>query len=103
MMWNEDQHKWDSLNDLLVGGAKGSKIVITTRARLVAEITFPVSIHTLKALSEEQSWLLFKQITFRKRQGQGTNTPRLEEIGREIVHKCQGIPLAIKSIGNVLR
>ncbi|KAL0006769.1 hypothetical protein SO802_008271 [Lithocarpus litseifolius] len=54
-------------------------------------------------LNEEQSWLLFKQISFRKGQGQGTNNPRLEEIGREIVRKCQGIPLAIKSIGNVLR
>nr|XP_023916228.1 putative disease resistance protein RGA3 [Quercus suber] len=102
-VWNEDPHKWESLEDLLAGGAKGSKIVITTRARLVAEITCPASIYTLKGLNEEQSWLLFKQIAFRKGQGQGTNNPRLEEIGREIVHKCQGIPLAIKSIGNVLR
>ncbi|XP_075667826.1 putative disease resistance protein RGA1 [Castanea sativa] len=100
-VWNEDPHKWDSLKDLLVGGAKGSKIVITTRARLVAEITCPASIFTLKGLTEEQSWLLFKQIAFRK--GLGTNNPRLEAMGREIVHKCQGIPLAIKSIGNVLR
>ncbi|XP_030965463.1 putative disease resistance protein RGA4 [Quercus lobata] len=102
-VWNEDPHKWDSLKDLLVGGAKGSKIVITTRARLVAEITCPTSIYSLKGLNEVQSWLLFKQIAFRKGQGQGTNNPRLEEIGREIVRKCQGIPLAIKSIGNVLR
>ncbi|KAL0006767.1 hypothetical protein SO802_008269 [Lithocarpus litseifolius] len=102
-VWNEDPHKWDNLKDLLVGGAKGSKIVVTTRARLIAEITCPASIYTLKGLNEEQSWLLFKQISFRKGQGQGTNNPRLEEIGREIVRKCQGIPLAIKSIGNVLR
>ncbi|KAL4601035.1 hypothetical protein ACB092_11G242600 [Castanea dentata] len=102
-VWNEDPHQWEILKDLLVGGAKGSKIVITTRARLVAEITCSVSIYTLKGLNEKQSWLLFKQIAFRKGRGQGTNNPRLEEIGREIVHKCQGIPLAIKSIGNVLR
>ncbi|XP_075646226.1 putative disease resistance protein RGA1 [Castanea sativa] len=102
-VWNEDPHRWEILKDLLVGGAKGSKIVITTRARLVAEITCSVSIYTLKGLNEKQSWLLFKQIAFRKERGQGTNNPRLEEIGREIVHKCQGVPLAIKSIGNVLR
>ncbi|KAL4601032.1 hypothetical protein ACB092_11G242500 [Castanea dentata] len=102
-VWNEDPHKWESLKDLLIGGAKGSKIVITTRAGLVAEITCSVSIYTLKGLNEKQSWLLFKQIAFRKGRGQGTNNPRLEEIGREIVHKCQGMPLAIKSIGNVLR
>ncbi|XP_075644427.1 putative disease resistance protein RGA1 [Castanea sativa] len=102
-VWNEDPHKWESLKDLLIGGAKGSKIVITTRAGLVAEITCSVSIYTLKGLNVKQSWLLFKQITFRKGQGQGTNNPRLEEIGKEIVRKCQGVPLAIKSIGNVLR
>ncbi|XP_075643866.1 putative disease resistance protein RGA1 [Castanea sativa] len=100
-VWNENPHKWDNLKDLLVGGAKGSKIVITTRARLVAEITCPASIYILKGLDEEQSWLLLKQIAFRR--GQGTNNPRLEEIGKEIVRKCQGVPLAIKSIGNVLR
>ncbi|KAL0006854.1 hypothetical protein SO802_008356 [Lithocarpus litseifolius] len=100
-VWNEDPHKWDSLKDLLACGTKGSKIVIITCARLVAEITCPVSIYTLKGLNEEQSWLLFKQIAFRKKQG--TNNPRLEAIGWEIVHKCQGIPLGIKSIGNVLR
>ena len=70
---------------------------------MVAEITCPAPIYTLKGLNEEQSWLLFKQIAFRKGQGQGINNPRLDEIGREIVHKCQGVPLAIKSIGNVLR
>nr|XP_023916252.1 putative disease resistance protein RGA3 [Quercus suber] len=52
-VWNEDPHKWESLKDLLAGGAKGSKIVITTRARLVAEITCPASIYTLKGLNEE--------------------------------------------------
>ncbi|KAK4538985.1 hypothetical protein RGQ29_032082 [Quercus rubra] len=89
-VWNKDPHIWERLKDLLVGGAKG-------------KITCPAPIYTLKGLNEEQSWLLFKQIAFRKGQGQGINNPRLDEIGREIVHKCQGVPLAIKSIGNVLR
>ncbi|KAK4591952.1 hypothetical protein RGQ29_016430 [Quercus rubra] len=101
-VWNNDPHEWERLKDLLVGGAKGSKIVITTRERSVAEITCTAPIYTLKGLNEEQSWLLFKQIAFRKVQGQGTNNPRLEEIGREIVRKCRGVPLAIKSIGNAL-
>jgi Leucine-rich repeat (LRR) protein len=99
-VWNESYTKWDSLKSLLMGGAKGSKIVITTRAKLVAEITESVSIHTLTGLSEDQSWSLFKQIVFRK--GQETNNPKLEEIGREILGKCQGVPLAIKSVGGVL-
>jgi hypothetical protein len=99
-VWNESHNEWDSLKSLLMGGAKGSKIVITTRAKLVAEVTESVSIHTLTGLSEDQSWSLFKQIVFRN--GQETNNPILVEIGREILGKCQGVPLAIKSIGNVL-
>ena len=83
-----------------MGGAKGSKIIITTRVQLVAEITSPVSIYTLKGLSEDESWSLFEQIAFRK--GQKTNNPRLIEIGKEILVRCQGVPLAIKSIGSVL-
>ena len=99
-VWNEDYDKWDSLKSLLMGGAKGSRIIITTRVKLVAEITNPISIHNLNGLSEDQSWSLFKQIAFRKRQE--TNNTKLVEIGREILGKCQGVPLAIKSIGSVL-
>lgn len=29
-IWNEDFEKWDRLKDLLVGGARGSKIIIAT-------------------------------------------------------------------------
>ncbi|XP_050283871.1 putative disease resistance protein RGA3 [Quercus robur] len=100
-VWNEDFHKWDNLKNLLMGGAKGSRIVITTRIKLVADITSPFSIYTLTGLSENQSWFLFEQIAFRK--GQETHNLRLVEIGREIVRKCQGVPLTIKSTGRVLR
>uniref|UniRef100_A0A2N9I9E7 Rx N-terminal domain-containing protein n=1 Tax=Fagus sylvatica TaxID=28930 RepID=A0A2N9I9E7_FAGSY len=47
-VWNQNYNKWDNLKSLLMGGAKGSKIIITTRAKLVAETTSPVSIYTLK-------------------------------------------------------
>lgn len=100
-VWNEDPHKWDILKSLLMDGAKGSKIVITTRSRLVAEITNPVLVYTLRGLSEGQSWSLFKQVAFSRNLPE-TNNDELETIAREIVHKCQGVPLAIKAIGNVL-
>ena len=92
-MWNKDLHIWERLKDLLLGGAKGSKIVITTRERLVAEITCPAPIYTLKGLNEQQSWLLFKQIAFRKGQGQGINNPRLEEIEGKLCTNVKGYPL----------
>ncbi|KAF3955478.1 hypothetical protein CMV_019309 [Castanea mollissima] len=99
-VWNESHDKWDNLKRLLKGGAEGSKIIMTTRSKLVAEITSPVSIYTLNGLSDDESWSLFEQIAFRK--GQETNNRGLEEIGKEILVRCQGVPLAIKSIGRVL-
>ncbi|XP_050284767.1 putative disease resistance protein RGA4 [Quercus robur] len=99
-VWNEDRGKWLNLIDILMGGSKGSKIIITTRSRLVAKITHTVSPYILKGLSEERSWFLFEQVAFSK--GQVTNNPTLVTIGREIVKICQGVPLAIMSIGHVL-
>ena len=49
-VWNEDREKWLELKDLLMGDSKGSKIIITTRSRLVAEITKTVSPYFLKGL-----------------------------------------------------
>ena len=99
-VWNEDREKWLSLKNILMGGLKGSKIVITTRSKLVAKITRTNSPGiNLKGLSKEQSWSLFEKVAFSKGQ---VNSPTLREIGSEIVKICQGIPLAIKSIGHVL-
>ena len=99
-VWNEDEERWCSLRTLLLDGSKGSKVLITTRTELVAEITSTVSPYFLKGLSENQSWLLFKQMTLGKKQE--IVNPNLEAIGRDIVEKCCGVPLAIKTIGRVL-
>uniref|UniRef100_A0A2N9FTM3 Rx N-terminal domain-containing protein n=1 Tax=Fagus sylvatica TaxID=28930 RepID=A0A2N9FTM3_FAGSY len=98
-LWNEDIESWHNLKIFLTVGSKGSKVVITTRTKLVAEITSTVS-YLLKGLSKNQSWSLLKQMAFKK--GQDTIDTNLEAIGMDIVEKCQGVPLAIKTIGRVL-
>ncbi|XP_044497266.1 putative disease resistance protein RGA3 isoform X1 [Mangifera indica] len=55
----------------------------------------------MKELSEEQCWLLFRQFVFSGKPSK--ECEKLEEIGREIVAKCKGLPLAAKTIGNLLR
>ncbi|XP_075646878.1 putative disease resistance protein RGA4 [Castanea sativa] len=97
-IWNDEN--WCELKSLLMGGSKGSKILITSRLRLVAEITGTVQPFSLEGLSQEKSWDLFGRVAFKK--GQEANNPKLVKIGREIVNMCQGVPLAIKSIGNLL-
>ncbi|XP_022722134.1 putative disease resistance protein RGA3 [Durio zibethinus] len=100
-VWNEVREKWLNLRNLLLGGARGSWIVITTRSGLVAEITSTVLPHELEGLSKSQSWSLLKQMAF-KEQSHESNASHFEAIGMEIVEKCKGVPLALRAIGSVL-
>ncbi|KAM4087785.1 hypothetical protein ACB094_07G022100 [Castanea mollissima] len=99
-VWNEDSENWCNLKRLLMGGAKGSKVVITTRTNMVAEITSTISPYFLEGLSRDQSWSLLKKVAFKK--GQETINSNLEAIGMDIIKNCQGVPLAIRTIGKVL-
>ncbi|MFQ6623779.1 hypothetical protein Gotur_004165, partial [Gossypium turneri] len=73
-VWNEDNRKWMELKQLFAGGAVGSKIVVTTRSNQVAKIS----------------------------KGEEKQHPNLEEIGEEIVKKCKGVPLILKTLGSLL-
>ncbi|XP_062152438.1 putative disease resistance protein RGA4 isoform X2 [Alnus glutinosa] len=99
-VWNENSNKWSDLEDLLVGGLRGSKVLVTTRNGKVANITHTASPYFLGGLSESNSWELFKKMAFKD--GEEPKNPKLVEIGREIVKKCARVPLAIRSIGSLL-
>ncbi|XP_056175149.1 putative disease resistance protein RGA1 [Syzygium oleosum] len=100
-LWNDDRLRWLELQPLLMGGSRGSKILITTRNRSVVQATDANSvIHDLRGLSEDKSWDLFKKMAFGN--GEESLDLRLEEIGRDILKKCAGVPLAIKTIGSLL-
>ena len=57
--------------------------------------------HPLGELPPEQSWALFHQIAFSEKSGE--KEEELKEIGKKIVDKCKGLPLAIKTLGNLMR
>ncbi|KAK8472166.1 hypothetical protein PHAVU_002G129632 [Phaseolus vulgaris] len=101
-VWNEDQEKWKELKGMLqcARGAKGAAILVTTRLQEVASVMGTHPAYHLKELSGDDSWSLFKHHAF------GPNREEIEElvtIGREIVRKCVGSPLAIKTLGSLLR
>jgi structure-specific endonuclease subunit SLX1 len=48
---NEDRDKWIELRELLIGGSKGSTIIVTTRSDKVASIMSTDSTHNLEGLS----------------------------------------------------
>jgi hypothetical protein len=101
-VWNEDHEKWSRLKQVLMGGASGSRILVTTRMESVARISGTVPSYHLKGLDEHASWSLFKQMAFEKGQEPEENSS-IVAIGREILTKCSGVPLAIRTIGGLIR
>ncbi|KAI9160911.1 hypothetical protein LWI28_012711 [Acer negundo] len=82
---------------------RSSCIIITTRNEDVA-VNMGVDssrIHHPKVLNKDESWSLFSLFAFSANKGICPNS-QIEKVGRIIVEKCQGLPLAIKTIGGLL-
>ncbi|XP_050364558.1 putative disease resistance protein RGA1 [Argentina anserina] len=93
-VWTSHHSDWDKLKPLFRGGVDGCKVIVTTRNTKTAVMTDSLnSPFYLKALEEEDCWALFKQQAF----------GHLLPIGKQIVRKCGGVPLAAKSLGSVMR
>ncbi|XP_060673283.1 putative disease resistance protein RGA3 [Ziziphus jujuba] len=101
-VWNEDRKKWLELKSLLMGGARGSRILVTTRSENVAKLSHTLDDQPFKlhGLDNDKSWSLFSKMAFR--QVQDLNNPKIVDLGKAILEKCKGVPLAIKTIGSVL-
>ncbi|RDX94293.1 putative disease resistance protein RGA1, partial [Mucuna pruriens] len=99
-VWNEDRVKWVEMSNLIQIGAPGSKILVTTRNYSIASMMGTVPSHVLEGLSLEDSFSLFVKWAFKE--GKEENYPHLVNIGREIVAKCRGIPLAVRTLGSLL-
>ncbi|KAL3509363.1 hypothetical protein ACH5RR_028764 [Cinchona calisaya] len=100
-VWNRHYDDWDKLKMLFKGGSKGSKIIVTTRDERIALIMGQKrSIHHLSLISEQDCWSLFEKHAFGD--GDNENRSELEVIGKKIVNKCEGLPLAVKTIAGIL-
>ncbi|KAF3947919.1 hypothetical protein CMV_026019 [Castanea mollissima] len=100
-VWNENHEEWDCLKHMLTCGAKGSMLIVTTRIETIAKMMATLHpIHRMGCLSEDDSWSLFKGRAFGL--GRVEEKSELESIGKEIVKKCGGVPLAIKALGSLM-
>ncbi|XP_034700929.1 putative disease resistance RPP13-like protein 1 [Vitis riparia] len=99
-VWNENYNNWDRLQTPFTVGLPGSKIIVTTRSDKVASVMRSVRIHHLGQLSFDDCWSLFAKHAFEN--GDSSLHPELQEIGKEIVKKCKGLPLAAKTLGGAL-
>ncbi|PHT35203.1 hypothetical protein CQW23_27003 [Capsicum baccatum] len=94
-MWNENYNEWNDLWNVFVQGGIGSKIIVTTCKESVALMmrTGQISMDTL---SIDDSWSLFKRHAFENMDPM--EHPELEEVGKQIVAKFKGLPLALKTL-----
>ncbi|XP_059441187.1 putative disease resistance RPP13-like protein 1 [Corylus avellana] len=99
-VWNENYADWEILSSPFRSGARGSTVIVTTRNDNVASIMRAVSTDRLKPLLEDDCWLLFEKYAFHD--GNFDARSQLEVIGRQIVKRCEGLPLAAKAIGSLL-
>ncbi|MED6193921.1 hypothetical protein PIB30_023761 [Stylosanthes scabra] len=99
-VWNEDHLKWGDLRTHLMCGGQGSKVLITTRSTLVSQTMGVNEPYVLKGLTDGQSWTLLKNLTFGE--DSSRRSSKFQTIGEKIAKKCEGVPLAIKTIGGFL-
>ncbi|PNY05551.1 disease resistance rpp13-like protein 1-like, partial [Trifolium pratense] len=99
-IWNEKRDQWEALETAFNCGARGSKIVVTTRNLKVASTTRSTRIHHLEQLREEHCLQLFSRHAFQDENPQ--SNPELMEIVKNIIGKCKGLPLSLKTIGSLL-
>ncbi|XXG50863.1 hypothetical protein AAC387_Pa02g4769 [Persea americana] len=100
-VWNENETLWENLRVPLKDAARGSRILVTTRNRKVAEVMETTHIHDLHILSDSDCWKLFTSRAFKGREEE--ECIELTEMGKEIVDRCKGVPLALRVVGSLLR
>ncbi|KAL5560123.1 hypothetical protein UlMin_036334 [Ulmus minor] len=91
---------WEALKYAFPHHNCGSRLLLTTRKTDVASTStreFRGDSYHLQPLSKEESWNLFCEKTF-----QGPCPSHLETISRNILKRCEGLPLGIVAISGVL-
>ncbi|KAL6595667.1 hypothetical protein ACP70R_048007 [Stipagrostis hirtigluma subsp. patula] len=99
-VWTESPSQWEKFMEHLQSSKPGSGVLLTTRSTIVAGKVGSTYQFNLPLLSPDDSWRLFQKSL-------GILGESLESemvmVGKEIVKKCGGVPLAIKVLAGVLQ
>ncbi|XP_039129044.1 putative disease resistance protein RGA3 [Dioscorea cayenensis subsp. rotundata] len=99
-VWCEDRLEWDILMAPLRLGKEGSRILITTRSKKVAQLVGTMNPIFLEPLRKEHSRKLFEEVA---NLGSTSDVkPRVREICWNIADKLNGVPLALKTVGSLV-
>ena len=102
-MWTDDHTDWESFRNKLKYGVQGSRILVTTRNYNVAKMMGGDRPHIVKMrnLSDDDCWLMFSKIAFSNKDKEQCKD--LETLGRQLVYKCNGLPLVAKTLAIHMR
>ena len=100
-VWDTDL--LDYLKAPLPDGCPGSRIILTTRNEDIASYHFwgKTHIHRIKLLEKEEAWILFCKKAFSSSPN-GCCPPEHESLAKELVEKCEGLPLEIVAFGSLM-
>ncbi|KAG4213527.1 hypothetical protein ERO13_A01G062701v2 [Gossypium hirsutum] len=96
---------WDSLKPAFpVAMNTNSKFLLTSRNKeIVSHADRRGYLHELQCLNDNESWKLFQKIAFSQAHPtENIVDPKLEELGKDMVYSCRGLPLAIIVLGGIL-
>ncbi|VVA39995.1 PREDICTED: putative disease resistance [Prunus dulcis] len=99
-VWTDDPKKWEQLKvPLIQNGAKGNRILVTTRKHEVAKMMRATrNMINLRELNDECCLSIFNHMAFSDR-----DVHEFGDISKEIVKKCKGLPLAAKTLGSLMQ
>ncbi|XP_066341033.1 disease resistance protein RGA2-like [Miscanthus floridulus] len=101
-----DHHAWEKVLEppLINSLARGSRVLVTTRHDTVARgMIAEVPYHHVDKLEEEDAWSLLKKQVVGNENNDEPKVDALKDIGMSIIAECDGLPLAVKVIGGLLR
>ncbi|RZC47163.1 hypothetical protein C5167_040119 [Papaver somniferum] len=99
-MWTDDDSKWEPFRVAFKNAAQGSRILVITRKKSVADMIGSNYSHLLGILSEKYCWQLLSRLAFRGKNADKVHNEAWINIGKEIANKCKG---SAKVLGNHLR
>lgn len=97
-IWNVQV--WYELRQFFPDNLKGSRIILITRLADVApSMQNRRNFLQMPFLNDDESWKLLREIVFTDEE---PCDPRLEKAGKKIAKNCEGLPLALVAVGNLL-
>ncbi|KAK8489039.1 hypothetical protein V6N11_013200 [Hibiscus sabdariffa] len=93
---------WHEINIVLPEGMRGSRIIVTTRKEDIApsQSGMVSYIHRIQPLRIDEGWKLFCKKAFPNEHGVCPSC--LDSLARNLVEKCEGLPLAIAALGGMM-